>query len=105
MKTLNDIITISTLTVTTDAHSDATESWSAPVTVRANVTQTDGSRYLNEEEITDRVVYRIECYDNNYSNNIRIGYNGLTLIPMKPITKNQGKSMLNEVLIIASTKV
>lgn len=105
MRTLNDIITISTQTTTTDGNGDASLLWSTPVTVRADVMQTDGARYLKEEELSDRVVYRMILFDNNYSNNIKIVYNGLTLYPVRPITKNQGKSLLSEIVIIAATKV
>lgn len=103
MKTLNDIITISTATET-ETGGDATVTWSTPVSVRAKVTQVDGSRYIKDEELTDSMVYRIELYDNSYSNNIRIVYNSLTLYPIRPITKNQGGSLLNEIIIIASAK-
>lgn len=100
---LNRTITIQTLVVTeVDGHS--TESWSLAETVRAKVTQIDGSRYLKDDELTDKQVYKIECWDNNYSDNIRIGYGTLNLIPIKPITKNPGTSALNEVVIIAATK-
>lgn len=105
MRTLNDIITISTQTSTTDVNGDVSVTWSTPVTVRADVIQTDGARYLKEEELSDRVVYRMILFDNNYSNNIKIVYNGLTLYPVIPITKNQGKSLLSEIVIIAATKV
>lgn len=104
MRTLNDIITISTK-VETESSGDVSTTWTTPVSVRAKVTQIDGSRYVKEEELTDRVIYKIECYDNSYSNNIRIVYNGLSLYPVIPITKNKGNSLLNEIVIIASTKV
>lgn len=100
---LNRTITIQTLVITqVDGHD--TESWSEAEIVRAKVTQIDGSRYLKEDELTDRQVYRIECWDNNYSDNLRIGYGDLNLIPIQPILKNEGRSFLNEVVIIAATK-
>lgn len=100
---LNRIITIQTLVVTeVDGHS--TESWSLAETVRAKVEQVDGSRYLKEEELIDKQVFKIICWDNNYADNMRIGYGLLNLFPIKPITKNPGTSALNELVIIAATK-
>jgi len=100
---LNQLITIQTLVITqTNGHD--TESWSEAEVVRANIVQIDGSRYLKEDELTDRQVYRIKVWDNNYSDNLRIGYGTLNLIPIQPIIKNPGKSFLNEVIIVAATK-
>lgn len=101
---LNRIISISTLTTTMDASGDVTETWGTAVTVRAKVTQVDGTRYLTEGELIDRAVYKIECWDNNYSDNIKITYGALTLYPIRPITRNPGTSMLNEITILAATK-
>jgi head-tail adaptor len=100
---LNRLITIQTLISTeTDGHS--VESWSTADTIRASVTQIDGSRTLQDEELKDKVVFKIICWDNSYSDNIRIGYGDLNLFPIRPITKNPGKSMLNECIIYAAAK-
>jgi hypothetical protein len=97
-------IVIKTLTTTTSG-GDVIESWSAGNSVRACVTQIDGTRYLNVEELVDRAVYKIECWDNDYSNNIKIEYGGLTLYPIRPLTKNSDRSTRVVVTIIAATKV
>jgi head-tail adaptor len=100
----NRIITISTLT-TSESSGDVTETWGTPVSVRASVEQIDGTRYLKEDELIDRAVYRIKCWDNSYSDNIRIVYNTLTLYPIRPITKNTGKgSNLVECVILCAVK-
>lgn len=100
---LNRSITIQTL-VSTEVDGHSVESWSLAETVRASVTQVDGSRYLKEDELIDKQVFKILIWDNNYTDNIRIGYGDLNLFPIKPITKNPGRSGLNEVVIIAATK-
>jgi len=100
---LNRLITIQTLiSAETDGHSE--ESWSTADVVRASVIQVDGSRILQDEELKDKVVFKIICWDNNYSDNIKIGYNDLYLFPIRPIVKNPGKSMLTECVIFASAK-
>jgi hypothetical protein len=99
----NKDITISTRT-DSETSGDVSESWSTPVVVRAKVTQIDGSRYLREEELIDRKVFKIECWDNDYDNDIRIGFGDYTLYPIRPITKNPNGSFLNECLIYAATK-
>lgn len=100
---LNRIITISTFT-TSVSNGDVTEVWSTPASVRAKVTQIDGTRYLKEDELIDRVLFKIECWDNSYSDNIRIVYDSLTLYPIRPITRNPGSSKMNEIIILAATK-
>jgi head-tail adaptor len=97
-------ITIKTLT-TTVTGGDSVETWSAGDAVRANVEQVDGTRYLKENELIDRAVYKIELWDNDYSDNIKIEYSGLTLYPVRPLTKNADKSTRVVVKIIAATKV
>jgi len=102
---LNTVIQIITLTET-ESDGDITQVEGTPETIRARVTQVDGSRYLKEDELVDRVVYRIECWDNDYSNNIKIIYGDLALYPIRPITRNRGKgSMLPEITILVATKV
>ena len=100
---LNRFITIQTL-VQTEVSGHVTEAWSLAETVRASVTQFDGSRLLDGDELKDKVVYKIIVWDNSYSDNLKIGYLGLDLFPVKPIEKNPGKSFLNEVIIYASAK-
>lgn len=104
MKTgeLNRIVTISSLTEVT-VNGDVTATWSG-VDVRAKVTQVDGSRFFKDEELKDVATYKIECFDNSYPDNIKLIYNGVTLFPIRPITRNPGKSNLNELVIYASTK-
>jgi head-tail adaptor len=98
------IITISTLT-TSESAGDTTEIWSTPVSVRASIEQVDGTRYLKEDELVDRAVYKIKLWDNSYSVNIRIVYNTLTLSPIRPIKINPGSnSKLNEAEIICAVK-
>jgi hypothetical protein len=101
---LNSLITISTYTETVSS-GDITPVWGTPVSTRAHVEQVDGSRYLKEDELTDRIVYRIKFWDNAYSNNIRVVYSGITLYPIRPLTKNPGKANMIEVTLYASTKV
>ena len=107
MKTgeLNKTIGIATLTETvTDG--DVTQVDSMIEVIRAKITQLDGSRYMNAAELVDRAVYRIECWDNDYSNNIKIYYGNLILYPIRPITRNNGQgSKLSEAVILAATKV
>lgn len=105
MKTgeLNRVITISTKSET-ESSADVTEVWSTPVSVRAKVTQVDGSRYSVDSELIDRALYKIECWDNNYSDNIRIVYDSLTLYPIRPITRKYENSSLKECSILAAVK-
>jgi head-tail adaptor len=100
---LNRFITIQTL-ISTEVDGHSSESWSDADTVRASVVQVDGSRYLKEEELIDRAVYKIICWDNGYSDNIRIGLGSENLFPIRPITRNPGSSNLNEIVIVAATK-
>jgi len=97
-------ITIYTLT-TTVSSGDVTETWDSGVSAKANVVQIDGTRYLKAEELIDKTVYRVECFDNNYSNNIKIVYGSLTLYPIRPWTKNQDRSMMVIAKIIMATKI
>ena len=97
-------IVIKTLTSTRN-EGDVIETWDDGVTVRASVIQIDGTRYLKEEELIDRAVYRVECFDNSYSNNIKIEYGSLTLFPIRPWTKNSDRSMRVIGTIIMATKV
>jgi len=99
----NRIITISTCT-TTESGGDVTETWSTPVSVRASVEQVDGTRYLKEDELIDRAVYKVKLWDNSYSDNIRAVYGALTLYPIRPITKNPGTSFLNECIMLMAVK-
>ncbi|HUX56215.1 MAG TPA: head-tail adaptor protein [Bacteroidales bacterium] len=105
MKWGKDSITIYTLTTTTDASEDVTETWDDGVTVSASVVQIDGARYVKEEELIDKAVYRVECFDNSYSNNIKIVFGSLTLFPIRPWTKNADRSMRSIAKIIMATKV
>jgi hypothetical protein len=99
----NRIITISTLT-TSESSGDVTETWSTPVSTRASVEQIDGTRYLKEDELIDRAVYKVKLWDNSYSDNTRVVYGTLTLYPIRPITRNPGTSFLNECVILMAVK-
>jgi len=101
---LNKVIGISTLS-TSVSSGDVTETWGTAASVRAKVTQVDGSRYLKDQELVDRAVFKIICWDNSYSDNIKITYGTLTLYPIRPITRNYGEgSHLNEITILAATR-
>jgi head-tail adaptor len=97
-------IIIKTLT-TTVTGGDSVETWSIGDSVRAHVEQVDGTRYLKENELIDRAVYKIELWDNDYSDNIKIEYEGMILYPVRPLTKNADRSTRVVVKIIAATKV
>jgi head-tail adaptor len=99
----NRLITISTCT-TSETSGDVTESWSTPASARASVEQIDGSRYLKDNELIDRAVFKIKLWDNSYSDNIRIVYGTLTLYPIRPLTRNPGTAMVNEVTILCAVK-
>ena len=101
---LNRSISIQTLSTSTDASGDITETWSAAVVVRAEVTQVDGSRYMDQGELVDRAVYKIRCWDNSWSDNLKITYGSLVLYPIRPITRAGGDSKLDEVIILTATK-
>jgi hypothetical protein len=102
---LNKTIAITTLTETVSS-GDVTQVDSLVEVIRAKVTQLDGSRYVNADELIDRALYKIECWDNNYSNNIKITYGNLVLYPIRPVTRNRSNgSKLNEIIILAATKV
>jgi hypothetical protein len=87
---LNRSISIQTLSTSTDGSGDITETWGAAVTVRAEVTQVDGSRYMEQGELIDRAVYKIRCWDNSWSDNLKITHGALVLYPIKPITRGRG---------------
>lgn len=101
---LNNLISLSTLTESISS-GDVTATWSTAVTVRAKITMIDGTRYLSQGELIDKTVYKIELWDNNYSDNIKITYGSLVLYPIRPITRNAGiGSKLNEITILAAVK-
>jgi len=100
---LNRIITIQT-TIDTEVAGHSSISWSEAETIRANVTQIDGMRFANNDELKDKKIFKIICWDNNYTDNIRIGLDDLVLFPIKPITANPGSSNLSEIVIYAATK-
>jgi hypothetical protein len=100
---LNRIITISSPIELVTA-GDVSVTWGTPETIRASAIQVDGSRFMREGELVDKVVYKIECWDNNYPDNIKIELEGMTLYPIRPIERNQGKSNMNELKIYASVK-
>jgi len=83
---------------------DVTESWDSGTTVRAMVEQIDGTRYLKDQELIDKSVYKISRVFGDFSNNIKIVYGSLTLYPIRPWTRNSGRSLINEGTIIAATK-
>lgn len=101
---LNSVISIYELSTTTDSSGDITETWALAATVRASVTQLDGSRFLNIAELVDRVVYKIITWDYDYAVNIRIVYGLLTLYPMRPPTINKDRSGRDIITIYAVTK-
>lgn len=102
---LRNIIKIATITETL-ASGDVTEVVSPVVTVRAKVTQLDGTRYLTAAELVDKAVFEIKTWDNNYSHNIRILYGDLVLTPIRPITRNRSNgSKLYEMTILAASKM
>jgi hypothetical protein len=100
---LNTVISIQTLS-TSESGGDVTETWGTAASVRAEVNQIDGSRYLEMGELIDRAVYKIRCWDNSYSDNIKITYGSLVLYPIRPITKNKEGARLTECIILAATK-
>lgn len=100
---MNRFITITTFTESVSS-GDVSVTWGTPTDVRASVTQVDGSRFLREGELVDKVIYKIVCFDNSYSDNIKIVYDGETLYPVRPIMRNEGSSNLDELIIYASTK-
>ena len=106
MKTgeLNSAISIYELSTTTDASGDITETWTLNGTVRAKVTQLDGSRFINVAELVDKVVYKIETWNNSYAANLRIVYGSLALYPMRPPTINSDRSGREVITIYAVTK-
>jgi hypothetical protein len=101
---LNSTISIYELTTTTDSSGDITETWTLSGTVRASVKQVDGSRYLNIAELVDKVIYRIETWNNSYGTNLKIVYGSLTLYPVRPPTINSDRSGREVIQILATTK-
>jgi hypothetical protein len=84
---------------------DVSATWGDPEDVRARVIQVDGSRFMREGELVDKVIYKIDhIFDNGYTDNIKIEFEGQTLYPIRPIIKNPGSSNMNELIIYASTK-
>ena len=104
MRWPSQTITIYTCT-TTVSGGDVTETWDDGVTAKADIVQIDGTRYLKEDELIDRAVYRVECFDNSYSNDIKIVFGSLTLYPLRPWTKNADRSTRTVAKIIMATKV
>lgn len=103
---LNRIISITTLTETVSS-GDVTQVETVLTGVRAKVRQIDGSRFMDSDELKDKVVYELRIWDNAstpYSDNIKITYDSKYLYPIRPITRNPGTSNLNELIIIAATK-
>jgi hypothetical protein len=98
------IVTISTMTPTITAGRVTAETWSTPVERRASVEQVDGTRYLNANELADREVYKIELWDEGWSNNIRIVYDSKTLYPICPVTRSADRSCRTMAKIIVATK-
>jgi hypothetical protein len=104
MRWPSQTITIYTCTTTVNS-GDVTETWDSGVSAKAKVVQIDGTRYLKAEELIDRAVYSVECFDNSFSNNIKIGYGSLILYPIRPWTKNCDRSMMVIAKIIMATKI
>ena len=106
MKTgeLNSAISIYELSTATDASGDITETWTINGTVRAKVKQLDGSRFINVAELVDKVVYKIETWNNSYGTNLKIVYGSLTLYPVRPPTINSDRSGREVIQILATTK-
>jgi len=101
---LNTSISIYELTSTTDFSGDVSEVWTLAGTVRAEVTQLDGSRFLNVAELVDRVIYKIVTWNNSYGKNLRVVYGSLTLYPMRPPTINTDRSGREVITIYGVTK-
>lgn len=100
---LNRTISISTLTETV-ASGNVSVTWGTPEDIRAYVKQLDGSRFLDNAELVDKVIYEIRAWDNNYSDKVKVIIDGTEYFPIAPITKNPGKSNLTEIKIIVATK-
>ncbi len=101
---LNRIISIQAKSES-ESSGDVTETWGTAATVRAKVTQLDGMRFMSESELVDRALYKIECWDNSYDDDIKITYGTIVMYPIRPITRNAGNgSKLNEIIIYAATK-
>lgn len=101
---LNRIISIQTKSES-EPGGDVIETWGTAASVRARVTQIDGSRYMESNELIDRAVYKIECWDNSYDDDIKITFGTIVMYPIRPITRNPGGgSKLNEIVILAATK-
>ena len=101
---LDKIIQIATLTETI-VSGDATQVEAPTETVRAKITQLDGSQFTDMTELIGKIVYKIQTWDLNWSHNIKITYGDLVLYPIRPITRNIGAgSKISEVTIYAAAK-
>jgi len=81
------IITIAEYSETVTS-GDVVQSFGTPQTVLAKVTQKDGTRFLNDEELVDIAIYEIVTWDLGWSNNIEIVYDSHYCYPVRPITRN-----------------
>jgi hypothetical protein len=88
----------------TENSGDVDEFTDEGISVRAKVTQIDGTRYMTMEELKDREVYEIELWDNDWSNNICITFGTKVLYPIRPLTRNAGAGNRSVVKILAATK-
>lgn len=98
-----DTVLIQTITSTVTG-GDTVETLNVGDTVRCHIHQISGTRFVNNPELVDKVIYKIECFDNSYSDNIVITYNAMKLRPIEPIIRNRGESNLNEIIINAAVK-
>jgi hypothetical protein len=97
-------VTISTCSEAV-TNGDAVTSWTTPATLRASIEQVDGTRYLKVDELVDRSVYKLIFWDNSYTSNIRVVYNGLTLYPIRPLQYVKDPSNCTKVIALMATKV
>jgi hypothetical protein len=104
MYPLRDLITVTPIVAPADENSE--ETLGTPVSQRARVTQLDGMRYMKNEELADRVIYKVETYANNFGNNFFITYNGVNLYPVRPATVNQDPASRRDMFsVIVAAKV
>ena len=100
----NRVITIAEYAETVTA-GDVSQGYGTTAEVRCKITQVDGARFLKEDELIDRALWKIECWDEGWSNNIKIVFEGQTLYPVRPPTRNPGKgNFAGEMIIYAATK-
>ncbi len=100
----NKIITVTPIVA--PVAEDAEETLGTATVQRARVTQIDGSRYVKSEEMTDRAVYKVETWANDFGNNFLITYNGITLYPLRPPVVNQDPASKRDILtVIMAAKV